>query len=479
MEQVRETCILLAEPHTDSPSVEPEVLPLSAYIKSLLQLAWPISITSLTWPIHSLIGLYFVGRLDSVKYVDAVSLGVSWSGIFAFSIQMGLAGALDTLVSQSFGKKEFAACGLFLNRALLIISLATCVCCAAMCLSGLVFSTFGIDPDVVACAQNYTLGMIPGVILNVPWVLLERFLVLQGIVHPQMIIQVINTALYPVYCYVAFTLLDMSYMGAVAAKVFSEVIYVAVLATYIRLSECCSQCFVPLDKSALTGWREYLSLGVPTLLMTCLEWWAWEILNLVCGTLGVAELAANSTVYNIGIFLFIFSAGLSGASSTLVGKSLGEGNARVAKTYATIGTFMTIIGTSMTCLVMLSARSFFESFFTDDPSVIGILDGLMYLFLFQAMFDNTQMVLGRIIIATGYQGNASFANLVCYYTIMLPVAFVAGILGKLGVFGIWMGCTAGSIGIFGWYAKILYKLDWDSVVTESHKRIEEGKNAGS
>ncbi len=383
---LQEACIPLT-PTNSSPAPLPPALPLSAYVKSLLLLAWPISIATLTGPIHCVISLYFVGRLDHVQYVDAVSLGTSWLGIFGFSIQLGLAGGLDTLVSQSFGKKEFSACGLFLNRAFVIVSAASCGCAALMCVSGPVFRLFGIDGEVAAEAQNYTLGMVPVVALNVPWVLLERFLYLQGVVHPQMVIQVVNTALYPVYCYVFFDLMGMGYMGAAAAKVFSELFYVSILVIYLKYTGCRSESFVPFDKSAFAGWREYLALGVPTLLMRCLEWWAWEVLNLVCGTLGVAELAANSTLFNVGMFLYIFSSGLSGASSTLVGRSLGEGSARLAKSYAAVGTMLTVAGTALSCLTMFCVRGSIERIFTNDPEVIRILDGLMYLYLIEQMFD--------------------------------------------------------------------------------------------
>ncbi len=60
---------------------------------------------------------------------------------------------------------------------------------------------------------------------------------------------------------------------------------------------------------------------------------------------------------------------------------------------------------------------------------------------------------------------------------MMPVALLAGIVWKLGVLGIWIGCTAGTLGILVWYSAILARLDWEKVVLESHQRIEAGKNA--
>ena len=44
---------------------------------------------------------------------------------------------------------------------------------------------------------------------------------------------------------------------------------------------------VPITMDAFTGWREYLKISLPTTLMICAEWWAFEILTILAGILGV------------------------------------------------------------------------------------------------------------------------------------------------------------------------------------------------
>lgn len=42
----------------------------------------------------------------------------------------------------------------------------------------------------------------------------------------------------------------------------------------------------------LKGWCTYLKLGVPSTLMQCFEWWAFELIAIFAGLLSVKELAA-------------------------------------------------------------------------------------------------------------------------------------------------------------------------------------------
>ena len=40
------------------------------------------------------------------------------------------------------------------------------------------------------------------------------------------------------------------------------------------------------------GWEEYLRLSIPATLMLCAEWWAFEILTILSGIIGVNEQAS-------------------------------------------------------------------------------------------------------------------------------------------------------------------------------------------
>ena len=58
------------------------------------------------------------------------------------------------------------------------------------------------------------------------------------------------------------------------------------------------------------GAKEFLRLGVPSTIMQCAEWWAFELLAIFAGMLGKHQLAAQVAVINIIGFLFMIPLGV-------------------------------------------------------------------------------------------------------------------------------------------------------------------------
>ena len=60
--------------------------------------------------------IIFAGHLNNSLTLAGVGLGNLMINITAISVAMGLNGAIDTLVSQAFGDKEYYLWGCYLNR---------------------------------------------------------------------------------------------------------------------------------------------------------------------------------------------------------------------------------------------------------------------------------------------------------------------------------------------------------------------------
>jgi len=57
--------------------------------------------------------------------------------------------------------------------------------------------------------------------------------------------------------------------------------------------------------ACLMEWWPFLRLGLPGMLMICLEWWAFEIGTVITGVLGRTELAINSILFNVLAILYM------------------------------------------------------------------------------------------------------------------------------------------------------------------------------
>jgi len=446
------------------------------YFSTLLFLAIPNIITALAWTIQGTSSIYFLGKLDNVAYLDAYALSNTWVAIFGYSFVLGLATGLDTLVSQSFGRQEYSLCGQHLFRGFLVVGIACIPCYAIIYYSGSIFQNIGIDPEVSLYAHNSSIAMIPAVMLTIPMVLLEKFLQAQQIVKPQMTIQIINSFLTPLYCYFCVFTLNMGYLGAPAARSFSQIVYIIGMIIYMKWSGCCNKTLVAPTKEVFNGWTIYLKIAIPTMLMTCLEYWSYSAMTLLSGKIGVVELGAYSIALNWASIIFRCSVGIGAATGTLVGNSIGEKNIGNAKKYIIMGTILSVISTILITTPAVFIRRELASWFTHDEKVIELLEILIFFVVIMGIFDGIQGILARALIGMGIQRSATYINLVSYYAFMIPFAFLSTHWMGLGIYGIWLAFILAAFLVSSGFIYLILITDWDKLVLEAEERFRAEQN---
>lgn len=75
--------------------------------------------------------------------------------------------------------------------------------------------------------------------------------------------------------------------------------------------------------TALKEWGAYLRVGIPGAFMLCFEWWAFELLAIFTGYMGVEALAAEVVIINLVSTIFMMPLGISFAASSLTGNFIG------------------------------------------------------------------------------------------------------------------------------------------------------------
>jgi len=297
----------------------------------------------------------------------------------------------------------------------------------------------------------------------IPHIIIEKFLLSQRISKAQMIIQFINTVLHPLYCSLFIFWLDLGMVGAAAVRALSEIVYTASLILYMKLSKCCEKTLIAPTMDVFKDWKPFLSIAFPSLFMTCLEWWGFEAMSLMSGKLGVIDLAANVICFNYSAFLFMVGLGVSLATGTLVGNSIGENNIKKAKIYTKLGVYMTTFIILILGIIIIVFKSFFARVFTGDEEVASLLETLLYLVVVDVIFDTNQITLAKIIIALGKQSYATWINLIAYWFLMLPIGIITGFWLNWRVHGVWFGIIIASLTACIGNGYILCKTDWNNL----------------
>ena len=149
--------------------------------------------------------------------------------------------------------------------------------------------SMGQDPEVSRIAKTYVCLMIPGVWAMGQFDSTKKFLSSQLKNSIPVWTQLFTTALHFLWCYIFIQKMGLRERGAAAATNITYILNMIIADVIIRMKQ--NTTFEGMvffyDKSVLQGIGNYLKIGIPGMLMLCFEWWAFELLALFTGTLGV------------------------------------------------------------------------------------------------------------------------------------------------------------------------------------------------
>ena len=87
--------------------------------------------------------------------------------------------------------------------------------------------------------------------------------------------------------------------------------------------------------------------------MLCFEWWAFELLAIFSGYMGIASLAAEVIIINLVGFVFMLPLGISTAASALTGNYIGSRKIKLAKKFANSAMIFNVLCTSAVILLVI------------------------------------------------------------------------------------------------------------------------------
>ena len=180
--------------------------------------------------------------------------------------------------------------------------------------------SIGQDAKTAKYAQEYIFAYLPGLFIMGLFDGHRRFLNSLGRSNDPLAFQIVGIILHIGWCKYFVTVHHMGIVGIGYASTISNItVYVSLLIYSSCIPEISEAICMP-NKRTFSGIGQYLALGIPSAMMLCLEWWAYEIMTLMAGYIGVEVQAAQIVLMNIIAFMFMFALGLSTAACTTVGQ---------------------------------------------------------------------------------------------------------------------------------------------------------------
>uniref|UniRef100_A0A4W4DR04 Multidrug and toxin extrusion protein n=1 Tax=Electrophorus electricus TaxID=8005 RepID=A0A4W4DR04_ELEEL len=410
----------------------------------------------------------FCGRLGNTV-LAGYGMASATINVTTAATGLGLALACDTLVSQTFGSKNLLQVGVILQRGILILLLFCLPCWALLINTQSLLLCLGQEPEVARIAHLYVVTFLPAVPAMYLYQLQLSYLQNQGVILPQMYTSVLANIMNVIANYVLLFWWDLGVHGSAVANSFGQVFICFALFAYIRLKKLHVHTWGGWSAESLQDWGAYMKLAIPSTLMTCFEWWIYEIGGFLAGMLGEVDLAAQHVVIMLAYINYMIPLGLQGVACVRVGNALGAGD--TAGAILTSKVSLTSVLAIIQGLVLGSTKTVIGFMFTSDETIAELVSQLMSIYCPLQFFNGILCVGMGVVLGTGQQKIAAIANLLGYYGIGLPLSVALTFPAKLHVAGFWLGLLVAVFLLAIFFIVVIFKLNWKKMTEEQGTKI--------
>ncbi|WZZ68136.1 hypothetical protein YC2023_079506 [Brassica napus] len=274
-------------------------------------------------------------------------------------------------------------------------------------------------------------------------------------------------------CWVLVYTLGLGTKGAALSISLSYWLNAVFLWFFMRRSQVCEGKCVFISMEAFGQMRTFFSLAVPSALMICLEWSAFEILILISGVLPNSKLETSviSMCVTSSSLHYNLASAIGAAASTNVANELGAGNLVAAKASAFVAIMIAAVESSSVSFALFMSSNIWGYAYSNVPEVIHYAAEITPVLCISIVMDSLsasltglESTLFRVVRGSGKQKTGAYVNIAAFYIIGIPIGLLFCFMLAFKVKGLWIGvltgCTVQTITLFTTFTK------WTSMVTE-------------
>lgn len=416
-------------------------------VRPIVGLAWPSSVAMLILMAQTAIDTAMVGQLGPAPQA-AVSAAFAWTHGFMIFV-LGLTRAIDPVVAQAHGAGDKDAAGQALARMLFAaLPMSLLVAAWDLC-TGWGCALLGQPPEAVPLAAEFAVGLAigaPGFVLQF---VLRTFLSDVGVTRPAMV-----SAVAVLVVKIGLNLLLIPTMGVAGVGLATSIAFYLNFLLLAWLARDTLRAYWPARVDLSGTWR-LLRSGIPLGLEMGSEVWGFAILSMMVGWLGTLALASHAVAITLASASFMVPLGISFAAAARVGHRLGAGEPWIPAAGAALA-LGAALQLAMSAIFFLGAPLLVAPFST-DPAVRQTAAALVRVAAAFQLFDGIQVIAFGVLRGAGDTRLPVVANLVGYYLVGLPLAYVLAFRAGMGAVGAWTGIAAGLATVA---ACLLWRVRW-------------------
>ncbi|MBX3301788.1 MAG: MATE family efflux transporter [Nitrospira sp.] len=407
--------------------------------KSVLNLALPITASSLLQRAEGIVAVFLVGGLGA-EPIAAVGLGQLLAFI-GTTLLSGLSVGTNVLVAQFSGARRSVDAGeaaLHLTSLSLIASVLLSL--VGLATNRLAMIALGVQPDVITQAISYS----NVIFLVIPFTILIQVLssVLQGTgdtktpLYAMIGVNVIHIIVAYPLIYGKWGAPDWGLQGAAFAVGVAE----SAGAGYLLWS--CRKILVKSHTLRLDLLRSAWHIGAPISGERVVQQVGVMFYTKIVLVYGTLSYAAHQVGLSIESFSFLPGYGFAIAAATMVGQSIGAGKYIRAKMENWEANRLAVMGMTIMGMVFFFFPYALMRSFTQDEAVVLLGTQFLRIVAILQIPLALTMVLAGSLRGAGDTRFIMWATIIGMWGVRVPLAFLFGIWLELGVYYVWTAMIA-------------------------------------
>jgi MATE family multidrug resistance protein len=444
----------------------------------LLSLALPTVAQMASYTVMQFLDTWMLARA-SHSVDDPTAVGNA--GLLAFSLisfGMGVLWVVNTLVSQSFGRKAYDECGRYLWQGVWFAFAYAAVLLVVLPVLAPLLSSMGHEPALLAMEDTYLKIVLGASILKLLGAAFSQFLL--AIDRPGMVLisTVIGVSLNALAAWMlVFGKFGFSQMGVVGAA-WAQNIGVAIETACLILFACLPKIRAMFN---VTDWkfrvremRMLVTVGSPAGVQIVADVLAWSLFGMwIMGLFGTDAMAGINFMMQYMKVSFMPAFGISVAVTALVGRYIGMGRPDLAEKRANLA-FLVCAFYMLSCgLAFFVGRHALIGLFTDDATVLKYGATLLVFAAVYQFFDALYICYNGALRGAGDTFVPAVATAGLNWSMTVGLGYVAAkFFPRFGIAGPWTIATIYGItlGLFIWLR--FRRGAWKGIHLERDSNVE-------
>ncbi len=407
--------------------------------RAVVLLAIPMMLEMSMESLFAIVDILWVARLGAPAIATVGLTEMLLTVLYAAAIGMTL--SVTAMVSRRIGEKDPEAAAVVAGQAIWIGgALALVIGLVGGLNASALLELMGAEPEVIETGSTYTAIMLGGSATIFYIFLLNA--VFRGAGDATIAMRAlwlangINLILDPCLIFGLGPFPELGVTGAAVATTIGRGIGVAYqlwelgghggrIRVHLRHLRIVPRVMLRLMRLSIGGITQFL-IAVA----------GWIFLMRIIAAFGSAAVAGYTIGLRVIEFVFLPAWGLGNAASTLVGQNLGAAQPDRAEQSAWIATRFNVVFLSTVAVIFVVFAEPIIRLFTQDPEILSVGVDCLRIFSYGYPLYAVGMVLVQAINGAGDTTTPSILNFVCFWLLMVPLAWWLANRTPMGVNGV-------------------------------------------